>query len=299
VKRLVVIANPSKPQAGRVVARIADVARKLDVHLVADRETARLLPGLCPVSLSELPRSIDAVIACGGDGTVLRTARELAGRDCPVMGVNLGGLGFLTSVTESDVEQALEELVEDRCVVTERSLAEITVRRGKRIVATERALNEVVIGRLTSSRVLTLEAWIEQESVTSYRCDGLIVATPTGSTGHSLSAGGPILTPEVHAFVLTLICPHTLTWRPVVVPDDRAITVRIMTDVAQQVTVDGQVNHPLRIGDAVCIRRSARGIRFLHRPDYSHFAVLRQKLQWAGSVVQDAARKSPRNKSHQ
>jgi len=250
---------------------------------VFEKETARLIQAGSGLPCSRLFDRVDGVIALGGDGTVLRVARQLAGRDLPILGVNIGGLGFLTSVAERDVVKALRYAADGRCDIAVRSVAEVVVmRKGKR-KGFYRALNDAVIGRVSSSRMLTLEVSVDASVVTSYQCDGIIVSTPTGSTGHSLSAGGPILTPETPAFVLTLICPHTLSWRPVVVPDTRLISIRVVTDAEQQLTVDGQVGQVLCKGDEISVCRSSSGVRFLHLPGHSYFAVLRQKLHWSGS----------------
>jgi NAD+ kinase len=284
VKTIGVIANCGKPRAADALRRLQRKARELDLRLIADAKTAALLGAPAPANLAELMDRLDALIAMGGDGTMLRAVRLLDGRDIPVIGVNLGSLGFLTSVTEDDLERALECYCGNRCSFTERSILEGEVLRGGQRQAAFRALNDVVL-RSQTARVVTLDMTVDGEEVSHFVCDGLIVATPTGSTGHSLSGGGPVLLPATPAFIVTLICPHTLSTRPLVLPDSSAIRVAVVhSDGKANLTADGQVEHDLAVGDLVEVRRSARGVRFLHLPGYSYFAVLRQKLHWRGST---------------
>lgn len=285
MKRLAVVANCGKTRAADVLRRIARRSRDLGLELVADPGTARLLecPNVLPAE--QLADHADAVLALGGDGTVLRVVRDLNGRDCPVIGVNIGGLGFMTSVAEGDLDCALECLAGDQCIASVRAVAEVSVIRDGAETAQYRALNEVLVTTGHAARVMTLHVTVDGESVTSYVCDGLIVSTPTGSTGHSLSAGGPILTPETPAFVVSLVCPHTLSWRPLVLPDSSIIGITTGPGERSRISVDGQVGQDLAPGDAVSVRRSARSVRFLHLPGYCYFAVLQQKLHWSGSNV--------------
>jgi NAD+ kinase len=280
------VANCGKVRAADVLQRIGRKAGELGLALLADPPTARLLPACRALQGSELLDRSDAVMALGGDGTMLRVVRDLDGRDKPVIGVNLGGLGFLTSVAEEQLEAALECLAGDKFLVSVRSVAEAAVLRGPDEAGRYRGLNEVVVGHGPSSRVIVLDVSIDGDHVTSYVCDGVIVSTPTGSTGYSMSAGGPILSPTTPAFVISLICPHTLGSRPLVVPDGSEILIR-QTGGGEPLllTVDGQVGQPLQRGDAVRVRRGDRPVRFIHLPGHSYYAVLRQKLHWSGSNV--------------
>jgi NAD+ kinase len=189
-------------------------------------------------------------------------------------------------VAENDLDRALECLARDQYQISVRAVAEGAVVHAGREVSRYRALNEVLVTSGPSARVITLDVSIDGEHVTSYVCDGLIVSTPTGSTGHSLSAGGPILTPGTAAFVVSVICPHTLSWRPLVVPDVSEIVIAAGgRDEEMCLSVDGQVGQELHEGDTVKVRRSARSVRFIHLPDHRYFSVLRQKLHWSGSNV--------------
>ncbi len=286
MKRLGVTANCTKKQAARVLGRLSEKARELGISLVADEATACLLKSCEVMSTEKMFDSVEAVLALGGDGTVLRLVRELAGREKPVMGINLGGLGFLTSVAEEDLERALRSIAEGDFTIGARAVMETSVIRGDREIGGFRALNDVVISSGPTSRVVTLDVSIDGENVTSYVCDGLIVSTPTGSTGHSLSAGGPILSPTTPACIISLICPHTLSSRPLVVPDRSEIRVAVARSAGEIVlSVDGQVGQPLSKGDCLRVRRSAKDAHFIHLPGYSYFALLRQKLRWSGSNV--------------
>jgi len=286
MKTLGVIVNSPKPRAAEVTALIVQFAARHGLRLLADEGTARLVRSCPSCPMDSMLDQADALMVVGGDGTMLRAVRALNGRDKPVIGVNIGGLGFLTSVAEEDLERALRCLAADDYVVSVRSLAECLVEREGRETARDWALNDVVITRGPSARIVTLDVCVGEEKVTSYVCDGLIVSTPTGSTGHSLSAGGPILTPQTPAFVMSLICPHTLSSRPLVLPDHVEIVITApKTTEPLVLSVDGRAGQTVDSADRVRVRRSGRSVRFIHLPGYSYFAVLRQKLHWSGSSV--------------
>ena len=285
MKTLGVIANCGKPRAESVLAELSLQARQLGLELRASGDTAALLQGVGDEPLSEVLEGVDAVVALGGDGTMLQAVRELHGLNIPLIGVNIGSLGFMTSVAEQDLSAALECLRDETFVISERTVADCAVscENGNERY---RALNDVVIASGPSSRVITLDVTVNDDPVTSYVCDGLIVSTPTGSTGHSLSAGGPILTPDARAFVISPICPHTLSSRPLVLPDTSEIRIVLGERCPQaRLSVDGQVGLMLNKCNSVRVRRCDQNVRFLHLPDYDYFEVLRQKLRWRGSNV--------------
>ena len=285
MKTLGVIANCSKPRAASVLRALAERARELGLVLRASGETAALLPGVSNEPLSDVFDAADAIVALGGDGTMLRAVRERRDSNKPLIGVNIGSLGFMTSVAEEDLSAALECLQDESFVVSERAVAECVVSHGR---TTQRhcALNDVVVRSGPDGRVITLDVAVGGDPVTSYVCDGLIVSTPTGSTGHSLSAGGPILTPDTPAFVISLICPHTLSSRPLVVPDTSEIRICVGAQSGEaRLSVDGQVGLALSCGDSVVVKRCSDSVHFLHLPDYDYFEVLRRKLRWRGSNV--------------
>ncbi len=285
LRQIGVIANPEKPRAREALGRLAKCAANLGIEVLPDAAAAGLMGRGQGVEPEDMFRRMDALIVLGGDGTLLRAARALDGLDKPVLGVNLGGLGFLTSVAEPDLERAVECLVKGTFLESVRAVAECCVRRRGLETARHRALNDVVLASATM-RVVTLILDVGGERVSDFICDGLIVSTPTGSTGHSLSGGGPVIVPEARVFVVTPICAHTLSTRPLVVPDDATIRMEVGEGSGRaSLSVDGQVGEMLEEGEAVEVRRSTSGIRFLHLPGHSHFAVLRQKLHWRGSSV--------------
>ncbi len=286
IMKLGVFANCTKPRAGAVLGRLEDAAASVGMELVALGDATNLIPSVSPRAAGESLADLDAVIVLGGDGTMLAGVRALAGADIPLMGVNIGSLGFMTSLAEENLEKAILCLHKGRYVTTTRSQIQAVLRRGERVVTELRALNDMVITRGPSTRVVSLALAVNEDPVNSYICDGLIVATPTGSTGHSLSAGGPILMPDSHCFVASLICPHTLSSRPLVIPDERRLSVTVVAaEPGVLMSVDGQVAEALAVGDRVEVTCAPTRVRFLHLPDYDYFDVLRQKLHWTGSHV--------------
>lgn len=286
MKKIGVIANCRKEHAPDVLRKLRAKAQTLGLELLADADTAALLGDCRIIPAGKLPGQADVVMALGGDGTMLRVVRELNGAELPVLGVNIGALGFLTSVAETELETALECLAEGRVRIVDRALVECVVSHNNAEIASFVGLNEVLIGNSKSARVATLDVTIDGEKVTSYVCDGLIVSTPTGSTGHSLSAGGPIVMPDTRVLVVSVICPHTLSSRPLVIPDSGSLVVTAAKSEGELLlTVDGQVSCPVVPGDSVRIIRGRKNALFAHLPGYSYFSVLRHKLHWRGSAV--------------
>ena len=266
--------------------QLAAKSNKLGLELVTCDATQTLLPSATQVEPLKLCRQIDVLMAFGGDGTMLRAMRTLGDSDIPVLGVNLGSLGFMTSVTQAEVDRAVNVLADGTFSLSTRVLVSCTFIRPDEERHTYTALNDIVMGWGSSSRVVTLKVDIDESHITSYVCDGLIVSTPTGSTGHNLSAGGPILHPETPAFVLNVICPHTLSTRPLIVPD--ACNIHVSVEGADKdliLSADGQEKKNIREGDMLHIQRHRRSVRFVHLPGYDYFSVLRMKLGWSGSSI--------------
>lgn len=279
------IANLSKANSVRVARRIAAFLRKKKSKVWVEDELFRALrmKGVQGVSKEELLKSVDLLIALGGDGTILTLARMMRERKIPILGVNLGGLGFLTEVKLKDLDRALEELVAGRYRVEKRMTLEARVRRGGKVVATYNALNDVVVTNGALARVIHLQVMIQSEYVSSYMSDGIIVATPTGSTAYSLSSGGPIVHPSTSAILMTPICPHTLTNRPILVPEDRVLRIKIRVpgeDV--MLTVDGQIGLMLKVNDLVEVKKSPWPAKLVALRKVSYFDILREKLNWGG-----------------
>ena len=270
-----------EPQVAERVVALEDWLNDHGVEVLLDSEAARWLrrPG---TPLEELAGRVDLLIVLGGDGTLLAAARAVGERSVPLLGVNLGTLGFLAETSSDELHTALEQAFAGRLVVAERMRLQVEVERRGSVVERCLALNDAVIGKSALSRMIDLETRADGAFVTTYHSDGLIVATPTGSSAYSLSAGGPILLPEGESIVLTPICPHTLTQRPLVLPDRYRIEILVLDtrggDV--QLTVDGQVGVALEQGDRVTAARSNFPARLLVSPHRSRFAVMREKLRW-------------------
>ena len=231
--------------------------------------------------------AVDLVISLGGDGTLLRAARAFFGRDVPVLGINLGSLGFLTSISAEGIEDGLRRVLDGEYAIEERRTLQAEVRApgdGERRAFT--VLNDVVVHKAGAAQVIRLDLWVgpedDLEEIGSFSGDGVILSTPTGSTAYSLSAGGPIIVPELNCFLVTPILPHTLAVRPLVVPGDEEITVTVL-DRGEPLflTVDGQEGGPVRNSDRVVVRMSEFKVPLIRLPEHSFFATLRQKLSWA------------------
>lgn len=279
--------NEGKPEAR---ARLAELLQLLDaakvtalldpaVAVLAGRPTAGL-------ALAAIGRRADLVIVLGGDGTILRVARELQGAALPILGINLGNLGFLTSARGEDLATATRQTLHGDFDVQERFTIETSLLRQGQRVDPQRALNDVVISRGAFSRVVRLRVLIDDVLLTEYVCDGMIFATPTGSTAYSLSAGGPILLPQARACIITPICPHALSNRPVVADDQSVVRCQVLSAASELLlTVDGQVQVRMQVGDEVEVRPAAHCVRLVTLKGQTYFDVLRQKLKWSGSNV--------------
>src|SRR6266481_6433995 len=282
MKRIGIVAKTDRAEARGVVERLLAWCSERDLQPFFDKETA----GLClearvtSVLKPELPAQVDLLLVLGGDGTLLSMARLVGDLAVPILGVNLGGLGFLTALTVEELFPALEVYLRDELVIEDRMLFEARVfRQGERF-GEYAALNDVIITKSAMSRIIRLEVAVDGDFATGYRADGLILSTPTGSTAYCLSAGGPIVFPTMDAVVLTPICSHTLTNRPIVLPADQRIEVRLLTDQDVMLTADGQVGFALRQWDTIEVRRASPRIRLLRVPQKHFFSVLRTKLKW-------------------
>jgi NAD+ kinase len=286
MKKAGVIANPKRPHAADIFERLARKAAQLGLELFADEQTSGYLPAATSIALEQFPETVDVLLALGGDGTVLFCAKQLAGKQIPILGINLGSLGFLTSVGEDLMESALDALANETCQREVRTVADCTLLRNGTAVGTYRILNDAVIGFGSSSHITKLRLAIDGEPVSAFSCDGLIVCTPTGSTGHFLSSGGPILQPGSGVFGLNVICPHTLSNRPLVLPDSSIIEVAVQQARKEMIlAADGQDVEEIVQGDTLRIARSPQPVTFLHLPGYSYFSVLSHKLHWRGSAI--------------
>jgi NAD+ kinase len=269
-----------KPEARDIAAELGAILRARGCGLVALPEDAPALPGSEMVSADRLGSSIDTLVVLGGDGTFLYGAGLVADQGVPLFGVNLGSLGFMTHFSRSEAMAAIEEACRGRLPIEERMRLAVTIRSAAGVAGeTRNAVNDAVISQRSLARLLDLEARLDGGSIATYKADGVIVSTPTGSTAYTLAAGGPILTPDLEAIVLTPICPHTLTNRPLVVRPDARLSVVNVSESPVTLTIDGQWGRELQTGDAIEVRKTDRPLR-LYRPATSFFGLLRQKLSW-------------------
>lgn len=286
-------ANLGKPAAAGALAELAAAAKRLGVELrAADRAVARLTPGAACIAPPRFAKGLDGLVSLGGDGTVLGAVRALDGAPVPILGVNLGHLGFLTRMAADEVPEALEVLARGGYGTAACPLLEARLLRGggkgkrAKTVVRARALNDIVMGWGMSPRVTEIELSVDGRGATTYVCDGLIVATPVGCTGHALSAGGPILDRSLPAVLVEPICPHTLSNRPLVLPDDCVLSLRVVGRAKKLVlSVDGREQGWVEAGDRLEIRRSAHSAVFVRRPG-TWFGQLAAKLHWSGSSIE-------------
>jgi NAD+ kinase len=285
--RIGIVTKPDLVEARDTLADLEAFLATRGVTAVWAPEAAALLSAP-PEQVRErevLAADVDLVVVLGGDGTLLATAGHIArsGRDVPILAVNFGSLGFLTEITRPELQRALGEVLDGRATLDERMMLAVRARRaGEREVEVP-VLNDVVFTRTALSRIIDLSVSVGDQFVTRVKADGLIVASPTGSTAYNLAAGGPIVHPAMAAFVLTPIAPHTLSNRPIVVPTEREVRVTVSPDnggAEVYVTFDGQTGFPLAAGDTVTVRRAPRTVRLVRATTRTYFEVLRQKLKW-------------------
>ncbi len=233
-----------------------------------------------------LPENIEWLIVLGGDGTLLGAARKMGIYGIPILGVNLGGLGFLTEISYNQLYDTVELMIQNRLAIEKRTMLESKVERNGIEVFRFSVLNDVVINKRTLARIIDLEVFIDNEFLTIFRADGLIISTPTGSTAYNLSAGGPIIYPTVDAFVINPICPFTLSNRPIIIPDTSKIEIRLgqKSDESVVLTLDGQIGFNLRHTDKVIIYKSPYVIKLIKPHKYNYFHILRTKLKWGGTT---------------
>ena len=287
IRRVGLIANPEKPDVVRLVRRAEKLIATARRSVVLEANTAAML-GVRPKSacpMAELAAATDLILVFGGDGTMLKAAREIAGHPTPMLGVNAGHLGFLTAVSPNHLKAALHWVWEGRYHLEERALLEGLVSRGHE-QSTLIALNDFVLSRGLTSRLIELEVRVNAELLTRYRCDGFIASSPTGSTAYSLAAGGAIVSPDTEALTLTPICPHTPSIRPVVVNLASTVSVKVVSSRPTAIlAADGQQQVELTTGDSVTIRRSDRPVRLLQLEGSNFFSTLRLKLGWCDKAA--------------
>ena len=273
IKRVGLIGNRAKPECTSIIRKASRLIERAGRVALVDGDAATLA------------READVLLVFGGDGTMLRAARDIGGSKTPLLGINIGGLGFLTAVPSKDLGRALEHLWRGEFTYESRALIEAGGRCHGKLVC-KSALNDIVISRGALSRLISLEVSVNGELITRYRCDGLIISSPTGSTAYSLAAGGAVVLPTAEVFALTPICPHSLANRSIILPLDSTIRIKALNPApATLLSVDGEVVGDLDENDEVTVRRSSSILRLIHMPDSSFLEALRRKLQLRGAYV--------------
>ncbi|ACK54478.1 MAG TPA: NAD kinase [Thauera aminoaromatica] len=285
-RTLALIGKYQSPDVAESVLSIARFLRDRGLAVLIEQGTASSIGGAhdFPVaSYEHIGASADLAVVIGGDGTMLHTARRLIEHGVPLVGVNLGRLGFLTDIARSSATERLAEILDGAFTAEDRFMLDVEVLRGGARVFHTLALNDVVVNKGELGRMIEFELSIDEEFVYTQRSDGMIVSTPTGSTAYALSANGPILHPSVGGIALVPLCPHALTARPITLPDSCRIDIVLLPPHDARVHFDGQTRFDLRAGDCVRMTRSSRSLRLLHPEGYSYFAMLRQKLHWSAA----------------
>lgn len=280
-KSIGILTKPKFPEVKTTLQGVVAWLRARSIEVLLDTTSATLLSEPGGIQKSQLAGKADVLLVLGGDGTMLNAARLAAERSIPILGVNMGGLGFLTEVRLDNLYPSLDRVFTNDFVLDERLMLKTHIHRHGETVARGTVLNDVVISKGTLARMIELKIAIQGQFVTNLRGDGLIVGTPTGSTAYSLSAGGPIINPAVQSLILTPICPHTLTHRPLIVPGDVEVEVTLTSkDDGAMATLDGQVGVAMTQGDTAVIHASEHRTRLIRFPESHYYEVLREKLKW-------------------
>ena len=288
IRSIGIITKPRKKELEPILPTLLQWLGQKGIQALLDEEAASSLnlsakaaPDVQVLSRNELPARCDLILVMGGDGTLLAAARSAREFDVPILAVNLGSLGFLTAVTVGELYDSLEEILNGKHQIEYRKMLQIQMIRSESLMATYHALNDAVLNKGAISRILDFETYVDGHFVTLLKADGVIISTPTGSTAYSLAAGGPIVYPSVEAFIVTPICPHTLTNRPLMVPDRSRIEVVVKSEAESVfLTVDGQVGHDLHNEDRIVCELSPSRIGLVRPPHKEFFEVLRSKLKW-------------------
>jgi NAD+ kinase len=280
IKKIGIIGKTGKQEPAMIARELMPWLVRKGCKVYVDSETA-LFTKIEGTPRSQIPSLVDFIIVLGGDGTMLSVSRLVGGKEIPVLGVNIGGLGFLTAVHKDQVFEVLEKVLSGQCTVEERIMLTACVFRHSECIAEYEVVNDVVVNKGALARIIDLETYIDHNYVATFKADGLIVSTPTGSTAYALSAGGPILYPTLNCIVLAPICPHTLTNRPIVLPDYVHVEMVLRSQNEDVfLTVDGQVGFSLKQGDTVAVKKSLHRAKFFIPCERDYFNILRTKLKW-------------------
>ena len=287
IKRIGIVLKPHQHDALKTICELTLWLSERQIEVVGgpdvERERVEHQTGCAvkEVPTEKLAASVDLILVLGGDGTMIATARMIEDLEVPVLGINYGGLGYLTEFRIEELYSALGSILDGNYRLDKRVMLRTLHQRGDEVINRNRVLNDVVINKSALARIIEIDVYLNDQFVNSFRADGLIVSTPTGSTAYNLSAGGPVIFPSMNAIVITPICPFTLSNRPIVVPDDAVIELRLKTDQEDvALTLDGQVGFPLKIGDRVVIQKSRTTFNLIQPSNRNYFDVLRDKLRW-------------------
>lgn len=282
--KIALITNDNSDAIKDTLKTVVDFLLARGIRMVLDENCFAMMPAsdLETGSARELARNCDLGIAIGGDGTMLRAAHLLADKDVPLLGINRGRLGFLADIPADTMEEQLQQILDGNFVEDERFQLHCQVDRGTETIAESDAFNDVVIQKWNIAKLIELTTYVDKKLVNSQRSDGMIIASPTGSTAYALSGGGPILYPSLDALVLVPICPHTMSYRPIVIHGNSTVEVVVGTPEIDhaRLTCDGEIKSELAAGDRIIIHKKDKKIRLIHPANHDHFSILRAKLQW-------------------
>ena len=280
-KKIGVFCKPKAPSATDILGRLIPWLRKQNYHIFLDTGTAAIINETSSYEKREISQQADLLIVLGGDGTLLSVARAAHPHNIPILAVNLGSLGFLAEISIEELYPTLENILAGKFEIENRMLLNACIWRNGEKVEDHNVLNDVVINKGAVARVINLQVLVNGQYMTSYRADGLIIATPTGSTAYSLSAGGPIIHPSMHTLVLSPICPFTLTNRSILIPDQSVIQVKLAAEYDDvRVTLDGQEGYDMRAGDILEIKKTKTSLQLIRGPNKNYYQILRDKLHW-------------------
>ncbi len=280
-KKIGVFCKPKAPSATDILGRLIPWLRKQNYHIFLDTGTAAIINETSSYEKREISQQADLLIVLGGDGTLLSVAQAAHPYNIPILAVNLGSLGFLAEISIDELYPTLENILAGKFEIENRMLLNACIWRNGEKVEDHNVLNDVVINKGAVARVINLQVLVNGQYMTSYRADGLIIATPTGSTAYSLSAGGPIIHPSMHTLVLSPICPFTLTNRSILIPDQSIIQVKLAAEYDDvRVTLDGQEGYDMRAGDILKIKKTKTSLQLIRGPNKNYYQILRDKLHW-------------------
>ena len=276
-----IIAKANIPEPLKITKKLTAWLMQREVEVFIEKELGEQIGYANSVDAADIPELVDVILVFGGDGTFLGMARLACKHGTPILGINLGGLGFLTEVTVEELYPMMERIIQGNFEVEERQMLLTTIHRDKDTLGTYEVLNDVVINKGAVARIIDLAIYIDDSHVTTYKADGIILSTPTGSTAYSLSAGGPIVHPTIPVTIITPICPHTLTNRPLVVSSDMKVEIKVTTQEPDTyLTLDGQIGIRLNTGDIIEVQRTDTSVKLIKSPFRDFFTILKTKLMW-------------------